>query len=268
MFDDRLLKVSVGSKEYEGLKIDVSGSKYDNSIANDATVKITNLDRATRDFILTESTPFRQGMVNQKVIVSAGRKSTGYAVVFVGDVFRSTISQPPDIGLTIKCMTGFSSQGVMVSNPQGEETQVSAIVTKAASNLGLKLVNESTDKKIANYSYNGSAFNEVGELNKLGDYNVYIDDDKLVIKDKGKPLSGATPFLSQTTGMIGIPEITEFGVRVKCLFDNNIKVGCAITVQSILNPAVNGTYTVYRLTFDLSNRDTPFYYTVEAMRKL
>jgi hypothetical protein len=39
-----------------------------------------------------------------------------------------------------------------------------------------------------------------------------------------------------------------------------------LEVRSKINPAANGTYTVYKLGFDLANRDTAFYLIAEASR--
>ncbi len=66
--------------------------------------------------------------------------------------------------------------------------------------------------------------------------------------------------------MIGIPEITVWGVKVKYLLDSVSKLGGAIQVKSIENPAANGTYTIYQLGFEITNRDQPFYWIAEAMR--
>ena len=272
MLDKRLLRIAIQIggqvKYYEDLKIEVSGSKYNNAIANEATVKITNIDRKTRDYILTETTPFRTGAINQKIIVYAGRESIGYSVVFIGDIFRATVSQPPDIGLTIKCMTGFASQSNIIANTQGKESPLKTISKSVADSLGLQLVFEATNKKIANYNYTGSAFQQVNNLSQIGGVNAFIDDDKLIVKNYNEPIIGGIKIIKEETGMIGIPEITEYGVKVKFLWDASTSIGQAIQVESKLNPAVNGNYTIYKLTFDLANRDTQFYYVAEATRQL
>ena len=66
--------------------------------------------------------------------------------------------------------------------------------------------------------------------------------------------------------MIGIPVVTERGVYVKMLLDNTVSVGGSITVKSDINPAANGTYTITKLMFEIANRDTPFYYHVNATK--
>ncbi|EJF89120.1 baseplate hub protein [Bartonella tamiae] len=66
--------------------------------------------------------------------------------------------------------------------------------------------------------------------------------------------------------MIGIPEITEQGINVQMLFDNQTAIGGAIDVQSTLNPALNGAYEIYKLAYELSSHETQWYYRAEAKR--
>jgi hypothetical protein len=79
-------------------------------------------------------------------------------------------------------------------------------------------------------------------------------------------MSGKSQTLNLETGMIGMPEISEHGVKVKYLYNNDSAIGGALIIQSKINPAANGTYAIYKLNFDISNRDTPFYLTAEAKR--
>jgi len=100
----------------------------------------------------------------------------------------------------------------------------------------------------------------------MGRVNAYVDDKELVVKEFNAPLEKRTRIVNIDTGMVGIPEFTEQGIKVKMLFDNQTVLGGALEVTSRLNPAVNGTYTVFKLGFELASRDTPFYYIAEATR--
>jgi len=52
------IEVSGRINWYEGLKVKATGTKYANPEQNDCTVVITNLKRQTRDFLVTEASPF------------------------------------------------------------------------------------------------------------------------------------------------------------------------------------------------------------------
>lgn len=140
------------------------------------------------------------------------------------------------------------------------------IAGQVAGDLGLSLQFEATDKNVANYSFTGGALRQVDAIGQHGAVNAYVDDGSLIVKDYGQPLRGTVRQLDLATGLIGIPEFTERGLKVQMLFDRLVKLGSGINVQSVINPAANGTYSVYKLGFDLANRDTPFYLILEMVR--
>lgn len=268
--DPRLLRVGIEVngvlKQYAGLEIVATGSKYANANQNECQVKISNLDKATRDYLLTETSPFNKNTRRKILVVEAGRESYGYSTVFTGDITNATGGQPPDISITLKAATSDYSKGVIVSNSLPGQTPLRNIAARVASDLGLSLQYQAAARSVSNYSFTGGAAKQVEALGRLGNVNAYVDDGNLVVKDYGVPMSGRSRVVDLDTGMIGIPEFTEQGIRVKMLFDNQVALGGALDVRSKLNPAAKGIYSIYKLDFDLANRDTPFYYTAEANR--
>ena len=81
-----------------------------------------------------------------------------------------------------------------------------------------------------------------------------------------KPLRNPVKIIDNTTGMIGIPEATERGVSVRILFDLQTDLGGQIDLTSELNPALDGSYTIYKIDFDLASREAPWYLDIEASR--
>ena len=268
--DPRILRIGIEiggqMKMYEGLAMTASGTKYANANQNECEVKITNLDQATRDYLLTETSPFNKNKQRKVLTVEAGRKSTGYSLVFSGDITSAVGAQPPDITLTLKAATGDYAKGEVISTSQPAVTPLKNIAAQVAKDLGLALDFQATPKNVANYSFSGSAAKQVEQLGALGHVNAYIDDKTLVVKDYNVPLAGVTRDLNLETGMVGIPEFTEQGIKVKMLFDNRTVLGGGINITSKLNPAANGLYTVFKLGFELASRDTPFYYIAECTR--
>src|SRR5690606_14360833 len=127
---------------------------------------------------------------------------------------------------------------------------------------------QATDKNIPNYSFGGSSSDQIKLLNSLGGINVFYDNGILYVKDSGKPLINAIKIVNSRTGMIGIPEFTEQGLKVKFLYDNQTLLGGTMRVQSEQYKAINGDYIIYKLGFELSTRETPFYYIAEGQRIL
>jgi hypothetical protein len=268
--DPRLLRIGIEIngelKSYEGLAMSASGTKYANANQNECEIKITNLDKATRDYLLTETSPFNKNKKKKVVTVEAGRVSTGYALVFVGDITSAVGAQPPDITMTIKAATGDYSKGVIIARSQPGVTPLRNIATRIAQDLGLALDFQAKPKQISNYSFTGGALKQVEQLGAMGRVNAYVDDTTLVVKDYNAALTRRVRVLNLDTGMIGIPEFTEQGIKVKMLFENQTVLGGGLDVSSKLNPAANGLYTVYKLSFELASRDTPWYYIAEATR--
>ena len=268
--DPRLLRIGIEIggrlKLYEGLAMTASGTKYANANQNECEVKITNLDKATRDYLLTETSPFNKSKKRKILTVEAGRVSTGYALVFVGDITNAVGAQPPDIVMSLKAATGDYAKGQIIASSQPGTAPLRNIASRIAQDLGLSLVFEAKPKQISNYSYTGSAVKQVEHLGAMGRVNAYVDDKSLIVKDFNAPLEKQTRELNLDTGMIGMPEFTEQGIKVKMLFDNQTVLGGGIRVTSKINPAADGLYTVFKLGFELASRDTPFYYVAECAR--
>ena len=268
--DPRLVRIGIEvngeTRYYSDLNIEASGTKYANATENECEVKITNLSKEVRDYLLTETSPFLKSKEPKKFILEAGRESTGLSTVYIGDIVKVTVSQPPDITLTISSKTQSTAKGDVVSRSAGESASLSSIAQGVASDLGTSLKFEADDKQISNYSFTGGKSKQVDALGQSGNVNAYIDDDNLIVKNANSTLKGATRILNLETGMIGIPEIDEHGIKVKYLYDNVSVIGGALIVESILNPSASGTYEIYKLSFDIANRNTPFYWTAEAKR--
>ena len=219
-----------------------------------------------REYLLTEARPYNFRRTPKNIFIDAGRVSTGAARIFTGNIISATPTQPPDIGVTMRCFTGHFFRNTIISNAQEAIAPLSGIAGDVATELGLTTVFEATDKNIKNYSFNGGAEQQIAKIGDAGGVNAFIDDETLVVKDFNVPLSGGVRLLSEGTGMIGTPELTELGVKVAFLLDTTTRVGSGIQIESIRYPVANGQYVIYKLTFDITSRDTPFYYIAEAKR--
>jgi hypothetical protein len=269
--DPRIVRVSIevngGTKIYEGIAITAHGTKYANSLQNECEITLSNLDRATQDFILTETSPYNLNRTPKLVTVEAGRQSYGTAKIFRGNIVTASVSQPPDIAVTLKCLTGNFLKGNILARSQPGLVSLSQVSRQIAQDTNTVLNFQAQDKNLANFSYSGSALKQVDHLSSVGGVNVFIDDSTLVVKDAFVPLSNTLRILNANTGMIGIPEFTEQGIKVKFLLDNRTTLGGGLRIQSDIYPATNGDYVIYKLGFEIANRDTPFYYIAEAARR-
>lgn len=271
VIDQRILRIGIEVsgeiRWYEGpLDIIASGTKGATDTQNTADVTITNLSRDVRNYILTETSPFNKNRTPKRLFIEAGRVSTGVARVFLGNITKSSPTQPPDIGLDLTAQTGAFKKGEVVARTAPAKEKLSTIAGNVAKDLDAKLTFEAQDKFIANYSFSGATLRQVNALAEAGVVDAYLDDDTLVVKEQNKPLKNRVKVIDNTTGMIGIPEATERGVSVEILYDLETEIGMQIDLTSELNPALNGSYTIYKLDFELASRDTSWYYRIEATR--
>lgn len=265
MLDLRRIRVGVeisgAIQWYEGMRIRASGTKYASPVKNDCTITISGLKRETRDYLITETSPFNANRTPKRVILEVGRVSTGLFRLFIGDIVSVEPSSPPDLDLVIKAMTHASQSGKIVSTSGTSQARLSALSQKVASDLGLTLEFDAEDKNVASYAHSGSALAQVEKLAEAGGVAAYIDDNKLVVKKLGRPLSGRTRILNKDSGMVGVPKTTEKGITVQFLIDPESAVGGGLSIQSKINPAVTGDYVINQLKFDVASHDTPFFYT-------
>lgn len=268
--DLRVVKISIEingkTQVFSDLQMTAVGTKYANPLQNMAEISIDNLDKTTQDYLLTETSIFNLNRTPKKITVEAGRQSWGTTKIYTGNIVSSRVTQPPDTRIILRCLTGNFYKGILIQQMQAGRASLLNIAKNAATSLNLSLDFQAQNKLINNYSFTGGAFAQVDAIGKLGSINAYVDNDTLVIKQANLPLSGTAKVISADTGMIGIPDITEQGLRVKYLIDNQTRLGGLLSVKSVIYPAVNGNYIIYKLSFDIASRDTPFYYIAEAKR--
>jgi hypothetical protein len=269
--DLRLVSVAIEVngriKTYDqNFTISANGNKYANQNQNECEVSIYNLDRQTQDYLLSETSPFNKNKTPKTLTLYAGRVSIGLFKVFSGTITASLGSQAPDISVTLKSLTANYQKGNLVAKNATPLATLQNISAGVASDLGLALNFQATNKQIANYNFTGGVLQQVNKLNGMGGVNAFVDNDTLIVKNADVPLANTLTLVNETTGMIGIPEITEEGVKVKFLIKGNVPIGGRMRVQSTRYPAVNGDYSIYQLGFEITSRDDPFYWVANGKR--
>lgn len=86
-----------------------------------------------------------------------------------------------------------------------------------------------------------------------------IQDGKLQMVPITAYKPGEIPVITAATGMLGLPEQTQNGIRVKCLLNPNIKIGQAIKLDN---------ESIQRFRFGLGVTDQPTNFALEQQIKL
>ncbi|HEK1906989.1 baseplate hub protein [Proteus mirabilis] len=262
------LGIEVGERLqwYEGLRISASGTKYANPLQNECNVTISGLNAQTRDYLLTETSPYNNNKQTRRLYLEAGRVNTGLLSLFIGDIVSAEIDSPPDVTLTLSAKTSHQSAGKIISSSGGTMRRLSEIALAIADDCGVKLDFQATDKNIANWYYCGSALHQIERLQEAGDVKAFIDDDTLFVKDDDKALKSRLRILNMNSGMIGIPKATESGLTVSYLIDSTSELGGMLRLESKLNPSLNGDYIIEQLAFSVASHEADFNYTAICKR--
>lgn len=254
------------------------------AIQNKATIDIIGLNGSLREQLLSQFTAWNQrqvtsGQASQKWInveVKAGwdgldaKDSQPAATIFKGQITLCDLtSAPPNIGIRLVCFTRQIDRTTFITSPAPASATFRAYVEWAAGQMGL------ADNFICDTSFNDvviqnparSMFVASALLIDIQDMYkpavaAYVDDDRLIVKDRTKILNPSQ--VTTVTEFIGAPCWTEWGVNFNCLFDQSISLAGGVTLQSAMNPGVNGTYVTLELDYNLTSRDVPFYVNVNA----
>lgn len=271
-FDQRIVQVSIDFEgetlSYDGaLSIYATGQKIMGAYMNECQFRIYNLTKEQRNYLLSKTSPLKNPRTPVKMSLDVGRESYGTFRLFDGYVVSSSATQPPDVGIILMSITNNYQMGVILSDTQGSITPLRTIAQKIADNNGKKLDFQATDKQISNFSYNGSAAQQLNKLNQMGGIIAFIDNDILVVLDSNKSRGSTARVLNSSTGMVGIPQFTQNGVIVRMMIDNTVQIGSLVRVESEIIPAANGEYIVQKIFFEVASRDQQFFYTLECRSK-
>lgn len=243
------------------LNIKVSGTKFANPLQNECTATISGLSTRTRDYILTETSPFNSNRTPKRLIVEAGRISTGVFRLFIGDINSAEPSSPPDVNVVLKAKTQSAQAGNIVAVSGQALAKLSAVSQRVAQEIGLGLDFQALDKNISNFSFTGAALKMVDLLQQAGNVRAFIDDEALIVKDYGKALTNRIKILNIDSGLVGIPKPTEKGADLTWLIDSESLLGGMVRLESKFNKPMNGDYVIDQLKFDIASHDDPFFYT-------
>lgn len=254
-------------KRLDGVALKGRVSRKAGSTQADARLSVANLTQQDVDFLTTYTSPYVRPKVKKLINIYAGYQNTGWGRIFSGDIIKAIPSDLPDTWLNIEAQSLFYENRIPISYG------VSGISNKElaqsiANNLGLSFEWQATSKKTIDvFNFTGSKTGLIKEFNRLEDVTMFEDNGIIKVVDKiTKPPAdkNSVPLISKDTGMIGIPEPDQYGVKLKCLLNPTYYCGKWIRVESVKLPGVNGFYQIYTIDFDFASREQQFYCNIYA----
>lgn len=261
-------KTPAGDKQLDGIEVKFSVNKLMSAVMNKADIEICNLTQEDIEYLTTYTSQFIAINQRKRVRLWAGYEEDGVSLIFDGDIVEGMPTNPPDRWIKCKALSGYYSNKEVVSKTLGGDVSVKDLCTEASNLLNLPMVFESESvKKISDFSFTGDKTKIIKDLNELGGITAYEDDGVLFVLDKDTPRKTVdVRYISETSGLIGIPKPDPIGIECTVLLDNSLKIGQRIYIESKIFPSASGEYFIYELKHSGDLRGTEFYTNIKARR--
>lgn len=253
-------------KRLDGLSIRGRVSRKMGSSESEATVSIANLAQSDIEYLTTVTSPYVKTQTKKMINIYAGYSQTGYGRIFSGSISEALASDLPDTWLNIKAKSLYYEKRAPITySTSGTTMQETGESISQQLNLSFDW-QATQNQNLDNFHFTGSKAELIKRYNTLGDVVMFEDNGVIRVLDKAAKRTNQKPvkLISAQSGMIGVPEPDDKGVKVKCLLDPSLNCGDWVQVKSLKLPVINGYYQVYELTFDFSTREQPFYCDISA----
>jgi hypothetical protein len=144
----------------------------------------------------------------------------------------------PDTISQLICRGGGQSNKT-VNITLGKNTKVTTIIKACADAIGLPLVIKESDfASVPPYTKGATIYGDptqyLNDLAKTHDFSYVVINDKIRVTKNTGYIDGSVREVSQFTGMIGFPEISENGCDVSIIMNPRVKIGGRINIKSEL----------------------------------
>ena len=253
-------------KRLDGLAIKGRVNRKMGSSESEATVSIANLAKSDIEYLTTVTSPYVKTQTKKMINIYAGYSQTGGGRIFTGDIYDGLASDLPDTWLNIKAKSLYYEKRAPITYGTSSTT-MKETAESISQQLNLSFDWQAThNQNLANFQFTGSKAELIKRYNSLGDVVMFEDNGIIRVLDKAAKRTNQKPvkLISAQSGMIGVPEPDETGVKVKCLLDPSLNCGDWVQIKSLKLPIINGYYQVYELSFDFATREQPFYCDISA----
>lgn len=240
----RTVKLTVGTLEVSQLSITFKTKRNLKPEPNTASITVRNLSARSRKILEAASTVFGGTKPRLPARLDAGY-GTDLGMLFLGEV-RSAVTtvEGPDLISTFE--TGDSEEEIRKARlnvSYGPRTEPEVALRAMAEALGVGEGNVSAAAALLKSK--GKAFFGTGvilsgvvhrhltDFCNSADLEWSVQDGKLQILDRGKPLEGLAVEIGPSTGMIGSPTVDADGhVHARCLLIPDLRPGRKVVFKS------------------------------------
>jgi hypothetical protein len=209
---------------------------------------------------------FTEADLNHPVEIPNYSDISTMAPIYHGQIVMcSLLAAPPDITIRMECFTNQLNKATDVVNNSPDGMTFKQYVYWAGKAMGfdeghIYCKTDIDAQKIKNFGRrNNVAEQLVYYIEHIDWPNIaaFIDDNLFIVKNRRDVMNPGD--MLKINEFVGIPTWDEWGVQFTTLFTPLIKLGGGVTLESKINPGINGDYVIGRLEYELHSRDTPFY---------
>lgn len=209
--------------------------------AAQANVNITGLTRETMGYLASSYTYWDKNAVSNRIVIDAGYENN-HSIIYDGTVVEGI----PDLGsadfnISLKCMSMQRAFKQITSISEKGETDVRKIVDKIAKELNVRVASfPSGEYKVTDFiMMDTSPFNQMRYLSKMTGLDIYVENQRMYVKESGKPAEGIGNFKITPDMIIGAPLPTDRGCRVQIRMNPYIRGGIEVSLESLRFPMLN-----------------------------
>lgn len=246
-----------------------------NDTPNYSQITIYNLNQQTISSI----------KAGDKVVLEAGYEGGNYGMIFTGDIVQPMVHRESstDIALTLIVQDGdvYLNSAFTAKTLSKASTQDDVIVACMNADVARGAITGEIPqtKLVRGKVLFGKSAKYLRDVAANSNGQFYIEDGKVNIVAAKDYASNQAVELNPMTGLIGMPEQTDDGVKGQCLINPSIKLNTLIYINSkLVTPkqvaegetkytAVNadGVYRIVKLTVEGDTHGDPWYMTFEAI---
>lgn len=264
-----------GDKEIKNISIKGRITRKKSETGSTAKIAIANLSREDVEYLTTYTSPYIDQSKKKRINVFAGYESTGVGMIFSGDIYSALPEGLPDTWLNIEAKTEYFNQQNIITMSQAK-MNTKSIAQIVANQLNLSLVWRSKSQKFIDaFNFTGAKTKLLNRLNQLDNFTAFVDNGSLLVIDNNEQppetsttkKEGYIKLINGDSGLIGLPQPDEHGVKIKVLLDPAVNLGDWFKLESQRLPIVNGYYQVYEMTYDFASREPQYYLEIYGQNR-
>ena len=260
------ISVEVGGirKTYQELNGDDISLKIDFDIdmsanGNFSKGNITIIGLPQNDIALISTNRNKDGTLKpSKLTLEAGYPNI-LGKILEGNIIEAEANfTMPDQSIRLSVMSGYEKGQTQTITSLAKNATFRDIAQAVANTNKLVLKYDSSipNKVIGDYSFRGTAFQQIQKLREYmpDDVDITIKNDILEIKNK-KSITGAKKIkINSDNGLIGDPAPTLQGCDIRTLLNPALSVNDCVDLKSAKIPQLNGMYRIIELKHRGTNR--------------